>query len=139
KALSVTVSAKIPTAVAVEDAPESVPEGRTAPALVFRQGDTLVSIRDSVTLEFEAADADGDLSGHAWNCGEGGNFRDSAFLSGRHAAIRIGLRFADPGTRLCSVRVWDGEGGSIRKEVRIRVELDPPWADAGTDTLVAAG
>src|SRR5690606_36313652 len=73
------------------------------------------------------------------NCGEGGNFRDSAFLSGRHAAIRIGLRFADPGTRLCSVRVWDGEGGSIRKEVRVQVELDPPWADAGTDTLVAAG
>lgn len=119
--------------------PGSATVAKPAPTLVFRQGDTLVSIRDSVILDLDAADSDGDLAGYSWDCGGDGNAQGTSSISGRHAKIRLGLRFMDPGLRICVVSAWNRNGGAIRKEARVQVELDPPWADAGNDTTVAAG
>lgn len=108
-----------------------------APVLALFPRDTVVSIRDSVPLPSEAADFDGDLSSYAWVCGEGP--RDSAALQGSQAKIRFGVRYRDPGTHVCSLSVSDMGKRSIAATVKVTVELDPPWADAGSDTTVPAG
>jgi hypothetical protein len=108
------------------------------PELALFPGDTAVSIRDSVPLPAEAADPDGDLIAYAWECGPGGP-RDSAALRDSRARIRFGVRFAEPGEHECRLRVWDLAGLSAAAAVKVKVELDPPWADAGRDTTVAAG
>ena len=108
-----------------------------APTLASLRGDTLVTIGDSVPLPAEAADADGDLAGYAWDCNGDGRPEDSAALYGPSARIRFGRSFPDPGDHACVLRVWDAEGRSVQGRVGIRVILDPPVADAGKDTTVA--
>lgn len=108
------------------------------PAFAAFPGDTVVSIRDSVPLPAEAADADGDLIAYAWQCGDNGP-KDSASLQGYRLKIRFGVRFADPGERVCRLRIWDLRKRYAEAQVKIKVELDPPWADAGKDTTVPAG
>ena len=108
------------------------------PVLASYPPDAEISIGDSVSLPAEAADADGDLASYLWDCGPGGP-RDSAGILGYGAKIRFGARFADPGDRICLLRIRDMQGQSAETRVRVKVELDPPWADAGRDTTVTAG
>lgn len=108
-----------------------------APVFDTRAGDTAVSIGDSVMLDYEASDPDGDLDGYAWDCG--GLSKGSAALSGYRAKFRLRLRFADSGGRACEVRIRDKEGKSALAGAGIKVEQDPPWADAGADTTVIPG
>jgi hypothetical protein len=108
------------------------------PTLAAFPPDTIVSIRDSVPLPAEAADADGDLAAYAWQCGADGP-RDSARIEGFRARIPFGARYPDSGQRICVLRVWDLRQRFIEAKVKVKVELDPPWADAGLDTTVPAG
>lgn len=110
-----------------------------APVLASRMPDTLVSIRDSVTLWAEAFDADGDLSGYGLDCDGDGRFEDSGTVQGPKAGIIRGRRFADSGSHACLLRVWDRGGRSVQGRLGVRVEWDPPTADAGRDTVVTAG
>jgi hypothetical protein len=89
-------------------------------------------------LPAEAADSDGDLGGYVWECGSEGP-RDSAVLRGPQAKIRFGVRFADPGERVCRLTVSDLGKRTAVAAVKVKVELDPPWADAGEDTTVPVG
>lgn len=120
------------------DSPASPKPSRHAPILVSMPWDTLVSIKDAVPLPVEATDADGDLAGYAWDCGDG-KPSDSASLSGGSAKFKVIKAYADSGTRVCTIRVWDKEGYSAQGKVKIHVVLDPPMARAGKDTTVAAG
>lgn len=109
-----------------------------APYFSSFPSDTEVSIRDTVPLPAEAADPDGDLAAYVWDCGAGAP-KDSAAILGPSAKIRFGVRFADPGVRVCRLRIRDLGGLYAEAQVKVNVELDPPWADAGDDTTVAAG
>lgn len=110
-----------------------------APTLSSRMPDTLVSIRDSVALWAEAFDADGDLSGFGLDCDGDGRFEDSGMVQGPRAGILRGRRFADSGYHACLLKVWDKGGRSVQGRLGVRVEWDPPRADAGGDTVVTAG
>ena len=109
------------------------------PVLASIMPDTLVSIRDSVFLWAEAFDADGDLAGYGMDCDGDGRFEDSAAMQGSRTAINRVRRFADSGSHACIVRIWDKGGRSAQARLGIRVEWDPPSADAGKDTTVTAG
>lgn len=109
------------------------------PALEASMPDTVVSIRDSVVLWAFAADADGDLAGYALDCDGDGTFEDSAAISGHRAEIKRGRRFADSGSHACGLKIWDKGARSARGRLAVRVEWDPPWADAGRDTTVEVG
>jgi hypothetical protein len=78
------------------------------------------------------------LDSFAWECGSGGP-RDSAALRGLQAKIRFGVRFADPGERICRLSVSDMGKRMVAATVKVTVLLDPPWADAGEDTTVPSG
>jgi len=105
------------------------------PFLSAFPSDTAVSIRDSVPLASEVYDADGDLASYAWRCGANGP-RDSAVILGSQAVIRFGVRYPDSGQRECTLRVWDLRRAFTESKVKVKVALDPPWADAGRDTTV---
>ncbi|MDB6036071.1 MAG: multidomain protein with s-layer y region, hyr domain, partial [Verrucomicrobiales bacterium] len=110
---------------------------RHAPTLTAFPGDTLVSIRDTVPLPADAVDTDGDLAGYSWDCDGDGHPEDSAVLAGSWAKIRGFKRaYADSGTRVCVLKVWDREGLSVQGKVKIHVITDPPSASAGQDTTV---
>jgi hypothetical protein len=119
-------------------APGALGHPAHAPVLSAFPGDTVVSIRDSVPLPALASDSDGDLSSYAWECGPGGP-KDSAALGGIQAKIRFGVRFADPGERVCRLTVSDTGKRTAVATIKVTVELDPPWADAGKDTTVPLG
>jgi hypothetical protein len=108
------------------------------PVLEALRPDTVVSIGDPVAFWAEAADPDGDLRGFAMDCG-GGSPVDTGTLSGGRAAVRLGRRFPDSGTYTCRLQVRDGGNRAAEGRMRVRVERDPPVADAGKDTTVAPG
>ena len=112
-----------------------VKPGHQAPFFSIFPRDTTVSIRDSVPLPAEAVDADGDLAGYSWDCGDA-RTRDSAAIFTSRAKVGFGVRFADPGDRSCVLKVWDLEGRTSQAKVTVKVLLDPPWANAGMDTTV---
>jgi hypothetical protein len=126
-----------------DDSTTAVPDPGTVagpshpPFLSAFPSDTAVSIRDSVPLTSDVYDADADLASYAWQCGDGP--KDSAVILGSQARIRFGVRYADSGQRECTLRVWDLKKGLAEAKVKVRVELDPPWADAGKDTTVPVG
>ncbi len=109
---------------------------KAAPTLTAFPNDTAVSIRDSVPLPAEAADADGDLAGYAWVCDGSARPQDSATVDGYRAKIRFGRAFAEAGTHVCVLKVWDKQGKSASAKATIRVLTDVPSADAGADTTV---
>ncbi len=109
------------------------------PVLSVFPHDTTVSIKDSVLLASEATDADGDLFAYAWTCSGGTGPVDSANMQGAHQKIYYGKRFAQPGNYTCTLRIYDKGGRKCDSSVSIRVELDAPKANAGTDTTVVAG
>lgn len=112
---------------------------RHAPDFAAFPADTVVTIKDSVPLPSEVLDADGDLAAYAWDCNGDGKPEDSAALSGYRTKIRFARAYQDSGTRFCVLKIWDKEGLSAQRRVRIQVLLDPPVADAGNDTDVVVG
>lgn len=121
--------------------PGKAPAGRgpLPPVLASFMGDTVVSIRDSVTLWAEATDGDGDLAGFALDCDGDGRYEDSAGAAGFKASILRGRSYADTGRQGCLVKVWDKGGRFDQRRLGVQVEWDPPTADAGRDTAVLAG
>jgi hypothetical protein len=109
------------------------------PVLVGHLADTVVSIRDSVELWAFAEDPDGDLRGWRMDCDGDGRFEDSASVSGGRASILRGRRFNDSGAHRCILAVRDEGGREARVNLGVRVEWDPPTADAGEDTTVVEG
>jgi hypothetical protein len=109
------------------------------PVLVGFLADTVVSIRDSVELWAFAEDPDGDLRGWSMDCDGDGRFEDSAAVSGGRASILRGRRFNDSGAHRCVLVVRDRGGREARANLGVRVEWDPPTADAGEDTTVVEG
>jgi hypothetical protein len=112
---------------------------RHLPDFAAFPADTLVTIKDSIPLPSEVTDADGDLAGYTWDCNGDGKPEDSAALAGYRVKIRFSRTYPDSGTRFCVLKIWDKEGQSAQRRVRIQVLLDPPVADAGHDTVVVVG
>jgi hypothetical protein len=115
------------------------PTAPKVPGFSALPGDTVVSIRDYVTLDAEASDADGDLAAYAWDCDGDGKADDSASLEGYRMKIPYGRAFAKAGEYSCALRVWDKGGRHSQDTVDVKVELDAPIADAGKDTEVVVG
>lgn len=124
--------------VSASSVPGTITAQAHPPVLSAFPSDTTVSIGDSVPLPAEVYDADGDLASYAWQCGPDGP-KDSAVILGIQARIRFGLRYPDSGRHVCTLRVWDLRKGVTESKVNVKVELDPPWANAGPDTTVPSG
>lgn len=110
-----------------------------APSFTAYPRDTSMSIRDSVSLASEAYDEDGDLARFAWDCNGDGIPEDSGPLAGYRQKIPYGRRIAAAGKYSCTLTIWDKGGRQARITDSIKVETDPPFADAGKDTTVVAG
>jgi hypothetical protein len=121
------------------DSAAPAPVAPRPPVLAAVMADTTVSIRDSVSLWAQVTDADGDLAGWALDCDGDGKYEDSAAISGGRAEFKRGRRFMDTGSHGCGLRVRDRGGREVRGRLAVRVELDPPTADAGQDTTVTVG
>ncbi len=107
------------------------------PILIAHPSDTSVSIRDTIVMDAETSDIDGDLAGFSWTCN--GATVDSGFLSGARETIRYRHAFSDPGDYSCQIKVWDRVGRKTTASFLAQVFFDPPTADAGADTTVTAG
>ena len=101
--------------------------------------DTVVSIRDTVYLNTEVADPDGDLFRYTWDCNGDGLADDSGSLTGYTQKVGYGKRFKKPGNYTCRMNIWDKGGRTAFIEDAIQVLLDPPTAYAGKDTTVTVG
>jgi hypothetical protein len=112
-----------------------VPHG---PVLDSLSGDTVVSIRDRIPIAARVFDPDGDLAAYSWSC-DGGPESDSTIINGYRVSIAAGSAFPDSGNHSCELKVWDRAGHVAKAGHSIRVERDPPTADAGKDTVVVAG
>ena len=121
----------------------SVPSAAAAdprpPVLEALRPDTVISIGDNVVFRAEAADPDGDLRGYAMDCDGDGVPEDTGSLGGSRAPVRLVRRFDDSGSYACRLEVRDGGGRAAGVRMRVRVERDPPVADAGSDTTVESG
>lgn len=101
--------------------------------------DTVVSIRDTVFLNTEVADPDGDLFRYTWDCNGDGLADDSGSLSSYSQKVSYGKRFKKPGNYFCRMDIWDKGGRTTFILDTIQVLLDPPTAYAGKDTTVTVG
>lgn len=121
------------------DSPATGPLPPRDPVLEALAPDTVISIGDSAGLWAQVADADGDLRAYGMDCDGDGIFEDTGSLGGSRATLRLGRRFADSGTYACRLEVRDAGRRKASGRLTVRVERDPPVADAGADTTVAAG
>ncbi len=111
----------------------------SAPSIDSIPFDTVLSIRDSVTLESKAYDRDGDLAAYSWDCNGDGIPEDSGAIQGFRATIQFGKRFKDVGQYSCKLSLFDKGKRQTSGTVKIKIELDPPTAIAGLDTTVTVG
>jgi hypothetical protein len=113
--------------------------GNQAPEITFLREDTVISIKDSIPMEAAAKDAEGKVVWAGWDYEGDGRFDDT--LTGDKAELRaaLGHRYRETGTYLAVFRAVDDKGKAGQDTARIRVELDPPVADAGPDLTVTAG
>lgn len=131
-----------PAGPGTPDLPGEGDSGRKPPGPPVFTGylaDTVVSIGDSVELWAYAEDPDGDLQGWRIDCDGDGRFEDSASATGGRASFFRGRRFHDSGSHHCRLEARDSGGRQARVRMDVRVEWDPPTADAGKDTTVVAG
>jgi hypothetical protein len=101
-------------------------------------GDTIVSIKDSLTFSAKAASAS-PLKSYSWDFNGDGTADASDILSGASATILTGRRFGATGIFNVVLTVEDQQGGIATKSIKVDVRLDNPIANAGKDTTVAEG
>lgn len=116
-----------------------------APEILSLNADTVVSIKDSVPMAAKARDGDGRLALLAWDYDGDGRYDDSLAVSDAEgdadaeAEYRAGARYAEAGAYQVVFRAVDEAGKAKTASFAVRVELDPPVADAGPDTTVGVG
>lgn len=101
-------------------------------------GDTTVSIRDSLAFTAQITSRTG-LKSYAWDLDGDGKADASGLLSGLSGVATAGRVFPDTGAHALSLKVSDAQGGTTERRITVTVVRDPPVADAGADTTVAAG
>jgi hypothetical protein len=110
-----------------------------APEILTLNSDTVISIKDSVPMAGRARDRDGRLARLAWDYDGDGENDDSKSVEEAEAEFRAGRRYDEAGTYRAAFRAVDDAGREAVQSFAVRVELDPPVADAGRDTTVGAG
>ncbi|MDQ3001781.1 MAG: PKD domain-containing protein [Fibrobacterota bacterium] len=101
-------------------------------------GDTIISIKDSLTFSAKAASAS-PLKGYSWDFNGDGTADVSDILSGTNATLLAGRRFGATGIFNVLLKVEDQQGGIATKSIMVDVRLDNPIVNAGKDTTVAEG
>lgn len=101
--------------------------------------DTLISIKDLVSFRAKVEAADADLKSYAFDVDGDGKPELEGALAGKAQDLKLERAFANPGKYDVSLKVEDQSGKTATGQARVTVLLDPPSADAGKDTSVAAG
>jgi cadherin-like protein len=102
--------------------------------------DTVISIRDSIAFTAKVTSSDADLKSFTVDYVAGDGTVDvQGALSGRTGDIRAGHRYPAAGQFDVILKVEDVSGKSATAQARVTVLQDAPKADAGKDTVVAAG
>ena len=117
----------------------SVDIGNQPPETLTKSHDTLVSIRDFVTLDAKVHDAEGKVVFLGWDFDGDGKLDDSTKANDSVASIKSGHRYSDQGKYTAILHATDDAGKTGKDSVRIEVLLDPPTADMGPDIAVIAG
>lgn len=100
--------------------------------------DTTISINDSVPFTLKIAGSV-PLKSYSWDFTGDGTADETGTLVSANATLKTGRRYAAAGTYTVTFKVTD-EGGEVQtRQVNVVVETDPPVANAGADTTVAAG
>jgi hypothetical protein len=106
--------------------------------LSLRPGDTLVSIGDSVPLIAAGWNDSGSLLEAQWDFDGDGAPDRVEHPAAASAVLRAQARFSEPGVYHPSLTLKGSQGGSLMRAVTVRVNLDPPYADAGPDLKAGA-
>ncbi|MBW8886130.1 MAG: cadherin-like beta sandwich domain-containing protein [Fibrobacteres bacterium] len=98
-----------------------------------------VSIRDTAAFALSAQDPDGVIRTVVWRLGKDTSVQvrdtvEKSVVQRSRTAV-----FADTGTYLVRVSVFDENGASASDSATVRVVLDPPVVNAGRDTVAKAG
>jgi hypothetical protein len=109
------------------------------PAIDSLLVDTIVSISDPVRMKARISDPDGDLVAWSLACDGKPASPESTAVVGYEAKVSVAKAFSDSGNHYCEMKAWDRAGHVRVGRVGIRVEWDPPTADAGKDTTVTVG
>ncbi|MEO7427645.1 MAG: cadherin-like beta sandwich domain-containing protein [Fibrobacteria bacterium] len=113
--------------------------GNQAPEILAIRADTIISIRDSISMDASLRDVDGKVAWCGWDYDGDGYFDDSlAFLDSAVEAA-FGHRFPDAGFYRPVFKAKDESGKTRLDTVKVKVEMDPPLADIGNDTTVIVG
>lgn len=110
--------------------------GNQAPEFLSVRADTVISIKDSIAMTAKVHDVDGKVAFVAWDYDGDGLFDDSIAVGDSVATVARGHRYIDAGNYKAVVRAVDDAGKGRNDTVHVKVELDPPTADAGPDTTV---
>lgn len=110
--------------------------GNQAPEIQAIRADTVISIKDSIAMTASVRDADGKVAWFGWDYDGDGIVDDSLVTADSAVEIVMGHRYMDAGAYSAILRVRDDNGKTRRDTVKVKVELDPPKADAGSDTTV---
>lgn len=113
--------------------------GNQPPEISALRADTTISIKDSISLTATLHDVDGKVAAYAWDYDGDGVFDDSATVSDSTVHLASGHRYPAAGDIKTILRAVDDNGKARLDTIKIKVELDPPVADAGPDVSITAG
>lgn len=117
----------------------SVDIGNQPPEAISKSNDTLVTIKDFVSLEAKVHDIEGKVVLVGWDYDGDGKLDDSVKANDSVASVKGGHRYPAPGKFSAVLYATDDAGKTGTDSVRIEVVLDPPVADIGPDISVIAG
>lgn len=109
------------------------------PRILARRSDTVISIRDSISMGARVHDADNALAWIGWDYQGDGRYDDSLAVSDTLVQADFGYRYADSGSYLAVLKVVDRFGGMRLDTARIKVETDAPVIEPGLDLTVLVG
>ena len=113
--------------------------GNQAPEILNISNDLTISISDSVSLLAKVKDFEGTVAWCGWDFEGDGNYDDSVTAKDSVVDIVFGHRYKKEGNFNAVLRVKDDVDKIRMDTVKVKVLLDPPVADAGSDTTVMAG
>jgi hypothetical protein len=117
----------------------TVSDSRAPAVKSLLPADTLISIKDLVSFRAKLEAADADLKSYTLDVDGDGKPELQGPLTGKAQDLKLERVFAAPGKYDVSLKVEDQSGKTATGQARVTVLLDPPKADAGKDTSVAAG
>lgn len=113
--------------------------GNQSPEILARVRDTVITIKDSLSMTATVRDLDGKVAWVGWDYEGDGRFDDSIKANDTLVKVVFVHTFVGAGPYAAVLKAVDGNGKVRLDTARIKVELDAPTADAGPDITVLVG